>query len=144
MPLTTILLADLPRMLEDMIASVLQPLPDIRIIRGAAHDRDVIAAATAAGAHAVVVTRRDPASLDDIDPRLAQAARISIVALATDGTSACVHALRPDATRLEDVSAGEILRAIAAARPFGGREEGIDPSSDETPQGSSSTPQGRG
>ena len=32
--LTTVLLADLPRMLEDMIANVLQPHPDIRIVRG--------------------------------------------------------------------------------------------------------------
>ncbi len=144
MPPTTVLLADLPRMLEDMIASVLQPHPDIRIIRGAAHDQDVIAAATAAGANAVVVTRRDPASLDEVAPRLAQAARISIVALATDGTSACVHSLRAEATRLDDVSAGEILRALAAARPLGGRKEGLDPCGDEAGQGSSSIPQGRG
>jgi hypothetical protein len=141
---TTVLLADLPRMLEDMIAGVLQPHSDIRIVRGSAHDRDLIAAATAAGAHAVVVTRRDPASLDDIDPRLAQALRISIVALAPDGTSACVHALRSEATRLEDVSAREILRALAATRSIGGRDEGADARADERRHGSGSTRQGRG
>jgi hypothetical protein len=142
--LTTVLLADLPRMLEDMIASVLQPHPDIRIVRGSAHDRDLIAAITATDAHAVVVTRRDPASLDDIDPRLAQASRISIVALAPDGTSACVHALRAEATRLEDVSAREILRALAATHSIGGHDDGADASADERHQESGSTRQGRG
>jgi hypothetical protein len=121
LPLTAVLLADLPRMLEDMIASVLQSHPDFRIIRGAAPDRDLIAAAATAGAHAVVVTRRDPTDLADIDPRLAQAAGISIVALAPDGASACVHVLRAEVVRLEDVSAKEILRALAAAGPIGGR-----------------------
>jgi hypothetical protein len=142
--LTTVLLADLPRMLEDMIASVLQPHSDIRIVRGSAHDRDLIAAAIPADAHAVVVTRRDPASLDDIDPRLGQASRISIIALAPDGTSACVHALRAEATRLEDVSAHEILRALAATHPIARRDEGADASADERRQESGSTPQGRG
>ena len=134
MALTTVLLADLPRMLEDMIASVLQPHSDIRIVRGSAHDRDLIAAVTAADAHAVVVTRRDPANLDDIDPRLGQAARISIVTLAPDGTSAYLHALRAEATRLEDVSAREILRALAATHPIGRRDEGADASADERRQ----------
>jgi hypothetical protein len=139
LPLTTVLLADLPRMLEDMRASVLQPHPDIRIVRGAAPDRDLVAAAAAAGALAVVVTRRDPADLADIDPRLAQAAGISIVAVAPDGASACVHVLRAEVARLEDVSAAEILRALAAARPIGERAEGAD----EQLQGSGSTQTGR-
>src|SRR5262245_32228026 len=131
-------------MLEDMIASVLQPHSDIRIVRGSAHDRDLIAAVTSADAHAVVVTRRDPASLLDIDPRLEHASRISIVALAPDGTSACVHAFRAEATRLEDVSAREILRALAATHPIARRDEGADASADERRQESGSTPQGRG
>jgi hypothetical protein len=141
---TTVLLADLPRMLEDMIASVLQPHSDIRIVRGSAHDRDLIAAVTVADAQAVVVTRRDPASLDDVDPRLGQASRISIIALAPDGTSACVHTLRAEASRLEDVSAREILRALADTHSIGGRDEGADASADERRQESGSTRQGRG
>jgi hypothetical protein len=138
LPLTTVLLADLPRMLEDMIASVLQPHPDIRIVRGAAPDRDLVAAATAAGAHAIVVTRRDPADLSDIDPRLARAARISIVAVAPDGASACVHTLRADVARLDDVSAAEILRALAVSPA-----EDADPRGDEKPRANSSTQPGR-
>jgi hypothetical protein len=138
LPLTTVLLADLPRMLEDMIASVLQPHPDIRIVRGAAPDRDLIAGATAAGAHAVVVTRRDPADLSDIDPRLARAAHISIVAVAPDGASACVHTLRAEVARLDDVSAAEILRALAVSPA-----KDADSRGDEEPRAKSSTQPGR-
>jgi hypothetical protein len=116
---TTVLLADLPRMLEDMVSSVLKAHPDIRVVRGQARDRDLISAAAASGAHVVVVTRRDPANLDAVDPRLAQAASLSIVALAPDGASACLHALRSESSRLEDVSAEQILGALLAARPIG-------------------------
>jgi hypothetical protein len=115
---TTVLLADLPRMLEDMVSSVLKAQPDIRVVRGEARDRDLISAAAASGAHVVVVTRRDPANLEAVDPRLAQAANLSIVALAPDGASACLHALRSESARLEDVSAQQILCALSAARPI--------------------------
>ena len=119
MPLTTVLLADLPRMLEDMVSSVLEPHPDVRVVRGAAHDRDLIRAAAACGARVVVVTRRDPADLEEVDPHLAQAAAVSIVASAADGAWACLYRLRPDVTRLEDLSTAKVLAALATATPIG-------------------------
>jgi|SRR5262245_36779910 len=112
----TVLLADLPRMLEDMISSVLQPLPDIRVVRGSVHDRDLISAAAEAGAQVVVVTRRNPSDLAELDLRLAQAATVSIFALAPDGAWACLHTMRPETTRLEDFS---IVAALATATPMG-------------------------
>jgi hypothetical protein len=114
LPLTTVLLADLPRMLEDMVCSVLQSNPDIRVVRGAAHGRDLIAAAAAAAAQVVVVTRRDPANLADVDPDLAQAGKVSIIALAPDGAWAFLYRLQTEATRLEDVSTDKVLAALAA------------------------------
>jgi hypothetical protein len=116
---TTVLLVDLPRMLEEMICSVLKPHSDIRVICGAAANGGLVAAAAAAGAQVVVVTRRDPANLAEVDPHLTQAAAVSVLALAPDGAAACLHALRADSARLEDVSAAEILRALAASRPVG-------------------------
>jgi hypothetical protein len=118
LPLTTVLLNDLPPMLEDMISSLLQPLPDIRVVRGSAHERDLIAAAAEAGAQVVMVVRRDPMNLAEVDQRLAQAATFSIFALAPDGAWACSHKLRPEATRLEDFS---IVAALTAATPQGRR-----------------------
>lgn len=115
----TVLLADLPAMLEDLMASLLVNRHDLRVVRGSAADGDLVAAATAAMAQVVVVTRRDPADLGDVDPRLARAAKISIVALAPDGGSACLHALHAETGRLEDVSAEEIFNALATSRPTG-------------------------
>jgi hypothetical protein len=113
--LKRLLLADLPAMLEDLMVSLLENRPGLKIIRGASAGGDIVAAATAARAQVVVVTRRNPADLDAVDPRLAQAAGLSIVALAPDGASACLHTLRPESTRLEDVSAEEILGALGAS-----------------------------
>lgn len=118
MPLT-VLLADLPRMLEDMVSSVLRPHCDIRVVRGAAADGDLIAAAAASGAQVVVVTRRDPGNLAEVDPHLAQAAAVSIIALAPDGGWACLYRLRPDVTRLDDLSTAKVLAALASATPIG-------------------------
>lgn len=114
----TVLLADLPATLEDLVVSLLANCPDLKVVRGAADDGDLVEAAVRAKAQVVVVTRRVPSDLGSVDPRLAQAANIWIVALAPDGGSACLHALRAEATWLEDVSA-EILNALAAGRPIG-------------------------
>ena len=119
LPLMTVLLADLPPMLEDMMSSVLKERSDLRVIRGATNGRKLIDAAVAAAAPVVVVARRNPADLEPIDPYLANAAKISVVALALDGASACLHTFKPTSQRLDDVSAEQILRVIAGATPMG-------------------------
>jgi hypothetical protein len=119
LPITTVLLADLPRMLEDMVSSVLEAQPNIRVVRGEARDCDLVSAAAACGAHAVVVTRGDPANLAEVDRHLARAASVSIIALAADGAWACLYTLKPDVTRLEDLSTAKVLAALAAATPIG-------------------------
>jgi hypothetical protein len=117
--LRTVLLADLPAMLEDLMVSLLESRPDLKVIRGTAAGGDLVSAAVNAKAQVVVVTRRNPADLGAVDPKLAQAASVSIVALAPDGASACLHALRSEAARLEDVSTEEILGALAASNASG-------------------------
>jgi hypothetical protein len=106
-------------MLEDMVSSVLQPHPDIRVVHGTAHDKDLIGAAAEAGAQVVVVTRCDPADLAEVDPRLGRAAMVSIIALAPDGAWACLYTLQPDVTRIEDLSTAKVLAALATATPIG-------------------------
>ena len=116
---TTVLLADLPPMLEDVVSSVLKGRSDIDVIRGTPHGCKLINAAIAAGAPVVVVARRNPADLASIDPYLANAANVSVVALTLDGTSACLHAFKPVGQLFEDVSAKQILTAIAGAAATG-------------------------
>ena len=112
---TTVLLADLPPMLEDMVAGLLGGRAGIDVVRGEASGRDVIDAAVEAGAPVVVVARRNPSDLASIAPHLAKAANVSVVALASDGGSACLHAFRPTGQRFEDVSAEQIVDVITAA-----------------------------
>ena len=114
MPRKTVLLADLPATLEDLMVSMFENRPNLKVVRGAAADGDLAMAAAAANAQVVVVTRRDPANLGAVDPRLERAAGISIIALAPHGTTACVHVLRTDATKLEDVSTEDIFTVLEA------------------------------
>jgi hypothetical protein len=112
----TVLLADLPAMLEDLMVSLLANRADLKVIRGTAGG-DLVAAAAAAHAQVIIVARHNPGNLDAVDPALARAACMSIVALAPDGASACLHTLSSEASRLEDVSAAEILGVLTAASP---------------------------
>jgi hypothetical protein len=112
---TTVLLIGLPPLLEDMVSSVLADHFNIQKDRDARNGARIIEAAIEAGAPVVVVASRNPSDLSSIDPYLAKAATVSVVALALDGTSACVHAFNPGGLPMEDVSAEQIVTAIAAA-----------------------------
>ncbi len=118
---TIVLLADLPPMLEDMVSSVLKGRPDLQVVSGNSNGSRVISSAMAAGAPVVVVARSDPADLSSIDPYLAEAANVSVVAVALDGASACTHAFKPTQQPIDDVSAEQILTAIADAATGRGR-----------------------
>jgi len=101
------------------MSSVLRQRPALRVIRGTTNGGKLIDAATSVGASVVVVARRNPSDLEAVDPDLANAARISVVAIALDGTLACLHALEPTGERFEDVSAEQLLAAISGAAPKG-------------------------
>jgi DNA-binding NarL/FixJ family response regulator len=109
-------------MLEDMISSVLKQRSDLHVIRGTTNGRKLIDAAVASEAPVVVMACRNPADLESIDPYLANAARVSVVALALDGTSACLHAFKPSGQQLDDVSAQQILTAITTQFRWEGSE----------------------
>jgi hypothetical protein len=111
----TILLADLPPLLEDMVSNVLKRHFDLRVIRGTKSGCTLLSEAVEAGAAVVVVAQDNPSDLSSIDPCLANAAQVSVIAIALDGASACLHAFRPVEQNFEDVSAEQIIAAIAGA-----------------------------
>jgi len=111
----TVLLADLPPMLEDMVSTVFRDRSDIEVIHGAEYGPKLIDVAVGAGAPFVVMSRHDPSNLASIDPYLANAAKVSIVALALDGASAFFHTFTPSKEDLEEVSAERILAKIESA-----------------------------
>lgn len=116
-----ILLADLPPILEGIVARVLACRPNLRVVRGSAR-HGVAAAAAESSARLVVVSRRNPSDLIDIDASLAEAAGLSVLVLNRDGAWACLHALTLATERLDDLSADEVLRvvdSVVAAGPVG-------------------------
>jgi hypothetical protein len=102
-----------------MVRSVLAGHFAVRMDHEAGTGCKLINAAVDAGAPVVVVARRNPADLSSIDPYLANAANVSVVAVALDGTSACLHAFKPARQNIEDVSADQIFTTIASAAMAG-------------------------
>ena len=116
---TTVLLADLPQLLEDIVAHLVQDRPDIRVVRGSLRQAGLAAAASAWNADVVVVTREDAADFAAIDPALARISALSIVALDAGGARACVYSLRPQRVLIGDVSGAQLLDALLLGRPAG-------------------------
>ena len=111
---TLVYLADLPPLLADIVTTMIEGRDDLEVIQGG-EGAGPIDAALAAGAPVVVVARSDPGDLAAIDPYLAQATSLSVVAVASDWSSACSHAFHPTSRRLEHISPSDILTAISAA-----------------------------
>ena len=108
MTMKTVLL-DLPQMLRDVLADVLESRPDLNVVHGSLSD-GLAAAASAAKADVVILASRDPADLAAIDAGLVD---LSILAISSDGTSAYLHKISCETSRLEDVTPNGILSALA-------------------------------
>ncbi len=116
---TTVLLADLPQLLEDIVAHIVQGRPDVRVIRGSLGTSGLPAAAAAWNADVVVVMRNDPENLEAVDATLARTLTMSVVTLNPDGAWACVYSLRPECLRISDVSGDQLRDALTLGRPSG-------------------------
>lgn len=114
MATTLVYLADLPPLLAKIVTTLIEGRDDLQVVQGG-RGTEPVGAAIAADAPVVVVARSDPADLAAIDPYLAKATRVSVIAVATDWGSACSHAFRPTSRRIEHVRPHDILAAIAAA-----------------------------
>ena len=112
-----VLLADLPPTLEDIVAHLLQARSEIHVVRQAAGKLGLAEAAALVKAALVVVTRADPADLHGVDPALALAADLTVVALSLDGAWGCTHRLRLETLRHDDLNAAQLLAGLATAEP---------------------------
>ena len=115
------LLAHLPLLLEQIVTSSLGRLGDIRIERCTDAQGDLLKAARRADARIVVVACRDPGDLNTIDPGLATASGLAVLALTHDGSSACLHTVESTARCLGDVSPDGMLAALMPVLPPSGR-----------------------
>ena len=115
MPPITVILADLPPMLEDLVSTVLKRHFDLRVSRAAKRGCRLLSEAVEVGSPVVVVVQDNPYDLSSFDPCLANATQVSVIAIALDGASACLHSFKPVVQKLEDVSAEQMVAAIADA-----------------------------
>jgi hypothetical protein len=115
MPMT-VLLADLPRLLDDVVSDVLEDAEGIRLLRNPRTDGDVAAAAADVDADVVVVAREDPADLASIDRHIADLAGRSILALAPGGHSAWLYYCQCDASKFRELYSTllEVVRLSSA------------------------------
>jgi hypothetical protein len=111
---TTILLFDLPVLLEDILADALGEHPEFRVVRSAADEAGPMAAARRDGASVVIVDGDDPADLAAIDPLLAQTAAISMLAIGDGGARACLHTVQTHVAAVDDMSIDAVMTIVNA------------------------------
>jgi hypothetical protein len=99
-------------MLENVLSNVLKRHFDLQLIRRTSTGCALLNEAAEIGAPVVVVAQDDPSDLASINPCLANAGRVSVMAIAPDGASACLHTFKPVGRDLRDVSAAQIVAAI--------------------------------
>ncbi len=110
MPLT-LLLADLPQLLEDLLREELGATDGVALIGDRQTDGDLTRAAREAGANIIVVTRDDPANLAEVDPLMARVAGLSVLAMTPAGDAAWLHRCWYEAIPLREFSAASMLAA---------------------------------
>jgi hypothetical protein len=110
----TVLLADLPRLLDDIVSGALEDAEGIRLMRNPRTEGDLAAAALSVDADVVVVSRQDPADLASIDQHMAGLAGRSLLALTPGGDGAWLYYCRCEATQLREPSACSLQDAVRA------------------------------
>jgi len=112
--MTTVLLTDVPQMLRNVLTDLLGSRPDFKVVRGSLAD-GLAAAALRAKADIAIVESRDAADPAAIDAGLV--ANLAILAISRDGSSAYLHKIQCETSRVEDVSPNGILNALASSAP---------------------------
>ncbi|MEP6732535.1 MAG: hypothetical protein ABJE10_17960 [bacterium] len=109
-----ILLAEVPRMLSEIIESVVEGQEDMSIV-GAIDTRDrVLATLETTHADVVIVGLRSAETTTALDPVLYDRPRLKLLAISGDGRSSYLYELKPYCKPLGDVSPSGLVDAIRA------------------------------
>src|SRR5262245_47159596 len=98
----TVLLADLPRLLEDIVSGALQDDERLRLVHNSRTGGDLAAAALAVDADVLVVARENPGEPASIDQHMAGLAGRFLLALSPAGDAAWLCRCRYEATQLPE------------------------------------------
>ncbi len=110
-----ILLAELPRMLQEIVQTVVAAQPDLEIA-GTVDHRDLLPEAVSrTGAEVVIVGLTRGETAEGYDTLLFAHPQVKLFAVAADGRRAFLYELRPRSVPLGDVSPEELVAAIRSA-----------------------------
>lgn len=112
---TRVLLAEIPRMLSDIVRRVLAAEPELEVV-GPIHDRAGLSDAVArADAEVVIVGIESREELRAYEDLLYAHSRVTLLALQVDGRQALLYTLRPHTELLGELSPAGLIEAIRAA-----------------------------
>jgi DNA-binding NarL/FixJ family response regulator len=110
-----ILLADMPRTLEELVSEAVSTQPDMEVVGTVSDGESLLAATRRARAQLVVVA----ASEDAVEQRyrrvVLQQPNVRVLALSEDGRETTLYEVRPHRVALGELSPGQLADAIRAA-----------------------------
>lgn len=119
-----VLLADMPRMMRDIIRDITSSHKDIDVIAELAHRDELTKTAIRTRADVVVVGKAAGDGHEDYRDLLRKRPRLKILAISADGRRGFLHELQPRVVPLGEVSPDSLIEAIrgsAASHSTGAR-----------------------
>lgn len=110
-----ILAAQMPRMLQDMVDSIIAAEPDMMIAGEWARGSDIAEAVACADADILIVADDAIRGVEQWDSLLFDRPRLKVLVLEQTGRTALLYELRPQRTPLGEVSRAGLVSAIRAA-----------------------------
>jgi DNA-binding NarL/FixJ family response regulator len=110
-----ILLADMPRLLLELVDAIISAEPDMLIVGEHFTDAELPGAATRTDADIVIAGEGDTPRAEQWISLLYQCPQLKVLVLEQTGRTALLYELRPHRTSLGEVSRSGLLDAIRAA-----------------------------
>jgi DNA-binding NarL/FixJ family response regulator len=110
-----VVIADVPRVLRDIISTMLAQEPDIEMLQDVTTLSGLVEPAATEPADVVVVGLRNAALPDVVAELFERRPTVRVLGIAGDGRHAYLHELRPHRTALGELSPEQLVRVIRDA-----------------------------
>jgi len=110
-----ILLADLPRTVEEIISQSVSTQPDMEVVGTVDPGESVVTAARRTRAQLVVVGDRDEEAEERLERLVLREPDVRFLALSADARRATVYEVRPHRVPLGELSPGQLPDAVRSA-----------------------------
>lgn len=108
---TRVMLAEMPRLLHDIVLSALETESDLDIVTTHVAPDDLDSAAAVGDADVVILSEDEPTA-DHYASVLYAHPRIRVIGISDRGRGACLYELQPHRQELGELSAGSLVRAV--------------------------------